>query len=323
VSGLKLFDNPVISDNQKKKLLEGERVAVDIEYDFEKIKRLNYYKTSKSGVSYYALLITPLVRRSQLPEGYLTQMRDITDRKKAEEELKRISDELARSNTDLKQFASAASHDLQEPLKVVEGFVNLLARRYRDKLDAKGNDLIGYTIEGVRRMQELIKDLLEYSRVGTKGLNIKETDCSLAVDKAVFNLQVSIEDVGAVVTHNELPVIKADTSQINRLFQNLIGNALKFHGKETLGIHISAEGKENEWIFSVRDNGIGIDPKQAGKIFGMFQRLHSREEYPGTGIGLAICKRIVEGHGGRMWVESELGKGSTFYFTIPDEQKTS
>jgi len=244
--------------------------------------------------------------------------RDITKRKKAEEGLKRISDELMRSNADLQQFAYAASHDLQEPLRVIEGFIKLLARRYESKLDAKAGEFIGYIIEGVKGMRALIKDLLEYSRVGTRDINLKRTDFSEAVDKAVFSLKVAVEESGAVITHDPLPTIRADIVQMSRLFQNLIGNAIKFHGKGAPEIHISAEKKEDGYIFSVRDNGIGIDPRDTERIFAVFQRLHTRGEYPGTGIGLAICKRIVERHGGKIRVESKKGKGSTFYFTIPE-----
>jgi PAS domain S-box-containing protein len=242
---------------------------------------------------------------------------DITQRKQAEEELKRITDELKRSNADLQQFAYAASHDLMEPLRGVEGFVKLLAGRYKDKLDANADDFIGHTVEEVKRMQVLIKDLLEYSQVGTKGKRFKPIDSSLIVGLAVGNLQVAIEENGAVVTYDNLPTIKGDFSQLSRLFQNLIGNAIKFRSEKTPRIHVSAERKENEWVFSVRDNGTGIDPGNAERIFIVFQRLHSKDEYPGTGIGLAICKKIVERHGGRIWLESETGKGSTFYFTIP------
>ncbi len=205
-------------------------------------------------------------------------------------------------------------------MRVIEGFVKLLDKRYKGKLDEKAEDFIHRTVDGVQRMQELIKDLLEYSKVGTKGINLKPIDFSVAVDKTVLNLKTTIEEINAVVTHDQLPTVMADVSQISSLFQNLIGNALKFHGKETLRVHVSAERKDNEWVFSVRDNGIGIDPEQAERIFVVFQRLHTREEYPGTGIGLAICKRIIERHGGRIWVESAPGKGSTFYLAIPDRE---
>ena len=246
--------------------------------------------------------------------GYI---RDITERKRAEVELKKMTDELARSNADLKQFAFAASHDLQEPLNVIAGYVKLLACRYKGKLDTDANDFIDYIVDGVKRMQVLIKDLLAYSQVGTKGKDFKPANCSLVVGLAIANLQRAIEESGAVVTYDDFPTIMADFSQLSRLFQNLIGNAIKFRSEEIPKVHVSAELKGNEWVFSVQDNGIGMDTKNAERIFVIFQRLHTREEYPGTGMGLAICKKIVERHGGRIWVESKLGNGSTFYFTIP------
>ena len=242
--------------------------------------------------------------------GIVINSRDITERIVAENELKR-------SNTDLQQFAYAASHDLQEPLRVIGGFVRLLAKRYKGKLDSEADEFIWHTVEGVKRMENLIKDLLAYSQIGTRGKDFKPSDCSLVIKEALANLQTAIGESHAKITCGVLPIVMADTSQLSRLFQNLIGNAIKFQGKKMPKIHVSAERKANDWVFSVKDNGIGIDPKDAGRIFIIFQRLHSREEYPGTGIGLAICKRIVERHSGRIWVESEPGKGSTFYFTIP------
>jgi PAS domain S-box-containing protein len=263
---------------------------------------------------------------------------DVTERKRTEDELKRYrehleelveerttalkktADELARSNADLKEFAYVVSHDLKEPLQVIRGFLTLLEKRYKDKLDEKAGELIRYTIDGAKRMQGLIKDLLEYSKVGTKGKELKPTDCSLILNKAISNLQASIVESGAKVTHTILPAVMADATQLSSLFQNLIGNAIKFRSAEAPKIHISAKRKGDEWLFSVRDNGIGIDPEFADRIFNVFQRLQSSDEYPGTGIGLAICKKIVERHSGRIWVESQPGKGATFYFTIPIKQ---
>jgi len=203
---------------------------------------------------------------------------------------------------------------------VVAGFVKLLAKRYKGKLDEKADEFIKHAIDGTERMQVLIKDLLDYSRVGSTGKSFTPTDCLSALDKAVFNLQIAIKKSSAVITHDDLPTIMADYSQLARLFQNLISNAIKFHGKAAPKIHISAKQKEGEWIFSFKDNGIGIDPKFSEQIFVMFQRLQTKKEYPGTGIGLATCKKIVERHGGRIWVESEQGKGSAFYFTIPNRE---
>jgi PAS domain S-box-containing protein len=249
--------------------------------------------------------------------GTLSSGEDITERKRAEKELKHLADELARSNADLQQFAYVASHDLQEPLRVISGFVKLLAKRYGDKLDDKAEEFIEHTVDGVKRMETLIKDLLEYSKVQLKGMLLKPSDCNLLIEKSLKNLGSAIEESGAMVTHGSLPTVMADASQLSRVFQNLIGNALKFHGEDVPKVHISAEKKENEWVFSVRDNGMGINPNQAERIFVIFQRLHTKEEYPGTGLGLSICKRIVERHGGRIWVESEPGEGSTFFFTLP------
>jgi light-regulated signal transduction histidine kinase (bacteriophytochrome) len=249
---------------------------------------------------------------------YREHLEELVEQRTAE--LKEMTDELTRSNKDLREFAYVVSHDLREPLQVIKGFLMLFEKRYKDKLDEKANEIIRFAVDGAKRMQELIKDLLEYSQVGNRGKEFKPADCSLILNKAISNLKVSIEESGAVVTHDTLPTVMADTIQLSSLFQNLIGNAIKFHGSEAPRVHISALRKGDEWLFSVRDNGIGIDPKFADKIFDVFQRLHSSEEYPGTGIGLAICKKIVEHHGGRIWVESEPGKGATFYFTIPERQ---
>src|SRR4030042_3490845 len=249
---------------------------------------------------------------------YREHLEELVEQRTAE--LKKMADELTRSNKDLKEFAYVVSHDLKEPLQVIKGFLMLFEKRYKDKLDEKANEIIRFTVDGAERMQELIKDLLEYSQVGTKGKEFKPADCSLILNKAISNLKVSIEESGGVVTHDTLPTVTADAIQLSRLFQNLIGNAIKFHGSEAPMVHISTERKGDEWLFSVRDNGMGIDPKFADRIFTVFQRLNSSDEYPGTGIGLAICKKIVEHHGGRIWVESEPGKGATFYFTIPERQ---
>ncbi|MBE0427419.1 MAG: PAS domain S-box protein [Nitrospirae bacterium] len=233
-------------------------------------------------------------------------------------ELKNLSEELKRSNADLEQFAYTASHDLQSPLKNVEGFVKLLEKRYRRKLDEKADELIEFIIEGVKNMQMLIKDLLEYSQVSTEGKRFKHVDSSMPLALALANLQSAIEENEAGVTYDDnLPKVMADFSQISRLFQNLIGNALKFRSKKKPEVHVSVERRGDEWLFSVRDNGIRINPQDSERIFAVFQRLHGKSEYTGTGVGLAICKRILERHSGRIWVESEPGKGSTFYFTMP------
>ncbi len=241
---------------------------------------------------------------------------DITERKRAEEEIKRYTEDLKRSNEELQQFAYIASHDLQEPLRMISSYLQLIERRYKGRLDKDADEFIAYAVDGASRLQSMINGLLAYSRVGTRSNPFEPTDFKVILEQALANLKVAIEESGAVITHDPLPTVTVDASQLVMVLQNLISNAIKFRGKEPPGIHISAERKDNEWLFSVRDNGMGIDPEYIDRIFVIFRRLHGRE-YPGTGIGLAICKRIVERHGGRIWVESEPEKGSTFYFTIP------
>jgi signal transduction histidine kinase len=225
--------------------------------------------------------------------------------------------ELTRSNQELNQFAYVASHDLQEPLRKVSSFAQMLASQYKGKLDAEADEFIGYMIDGSRRMQTLIQNLLTYSRLGHKRPPLALTNGDSVLKRSLENLQGAVEESGAVVTSDPLPIILADEGQLVQLFQNLIGNAIKFHGADKPLIHIRAEPNGLEWTFSVRDNGIGIDLKFADRIFVIFQRLHSREDYPGTGIGLALCKKIVERHEGRIWIESRPGHGTTFFFTLP------
>ncbi len=253
-------------------------------------------------------------RYRQAYEQLNTQMQE---RKRAEEALKEKTEELARSNRDLEQFAYVASHDLQEPLRMVASYVQLLARRYKGKLDSDADEFIGFAGDGAVRMWKLINALLAYSRVGTWGKELEPTDCETVLNQSLNNLKLTIEENGALVTHDPLPTVMADNPQLVQLFQNLIGNAIKFRGAEPPRVHVSASRNGNGWTFSVRDNGIGIAPEYAKRIFIIFQRLHSREKFGGTGVGLAICQKIVERHGGRIWVESEVGKGATFSFTLP------
>jgi PAS domain S-box-containing protein len=254
--------------------------------------------------------------------GTLSSGEDITERVRAERSLRLTMADLERSNRELEQFAYVASHDLQEPLRMVSSYTQLLARRYSDQLDQDAHEFIGYAVDGAERMQRLIRDLLAYSRVGTRGKPFEETDCPRVFDRVLNNLQLLIDDTGAVITSDRLPTVMADESQMIELFQNLLDNAMTFHGQTPPRIHVGAQRQEDEWLFSVSDNGIGIDPEYHDRIFVIFQRLHARGEYPGTGIGLAVCKRIVERHGGRIWVDSQLGEGATFYFTIPDREAT-
>lgn len=249
--------------------------------------------------------------------GTLSSGQDVTEQRKLEEEREQALEELARSNQELEHFAHIVSHDLQEPLRMVTSFLDLLARRYQDRLDADADEFIGYAVDGANRMQTLIRDLLTYARVGTRGEPLKPTDSKAVVDRILSYLQLTIQETAATVTYAALPTVMADETQLGQVFQNLIGNALKFRGTEPPRIEISARRQGDMWAFSVRDNGIGIDPRQAERIFQIFQRLHTREEYPGTGIGLALCKKIVERHGGQIWVESQPGQGATFRFTLP------
>jgi PAS domain S-box-containing protein len=242
---------------------------------------------------------------------------DISPHKEAEQKLKEALTELERSNAELQQFAYVASHDLREPLRMIASYLQLLERRYRDRLDADAGDYIAFAVDGAQRMQTLINDLLTYSRVGTKGKDFAPADAAVAVRQALANLQILVEETGARINCGPLPTVIADSSQLAQLFQNLLGNALKYRSGDAPDIDVSAERRGHEWLFAVRDNGIGIDPQYFERIFIIFQRLHSRTEYPGTGIGLAICKKIVERHGGSIRVSSEPGRGSTFFFTIP------
>jgi len=265
--------------------------------------------------------------------------RDITERKGPEEGIKRTMAELVLSKAELEQLAYVTSHELEEPLRMVARYVYLLTRRYKGKLASNGDRFIGYILDGADRMQRVFSDLLAYSRVGSEGKDFTLTNCEAVFDRAIANLRQAIEASDAAVSHGALPTVMADESQLIQVFQNLIGNAIKFHGEEAPGVLVSAEKIEkskiripkpeihnakseiqNEWLFSVQDNGIGIDPEHSERIFMIFERLHNEADYPGTGVGLSICKKIVERHGGRIWVNSEPGKGSTFYFTIPVQE---
>ena len=230
--------------------------------------------------------------------------------------------ELARSNAELEQFAYIASHDLQEPLRMVSSYVQLLERRYQGKLDQDADEFIAFASEGAIRMQRLINDLLAYSRVGTRGKSFEAVNLDAALSQALENLQLAVKEKNAVITRSELPVVYGDSSQLTQVFQNLIDNAIKFRGDNPPKVHISARIEGTNCVCSVKDNGIGIAPEYLNKLFTLFQRLHTRKEYPGTGLGLAICKRIIERHGGKIWVESKPSVGSTFYFKIPTTQRS-
>lgn len=275
------------------------------------------YAQRADGRHTYLVLKFPLLDAGGVSYAICGISTDITERKAMEEALQHTAADLARSNADLEQFAYVASHDLQEPLRGVVGCLQLLQQRYSGQLDARGEDYIRRAVEGANRMRMLIQDLLAYSRVTSRGAAFTPTDCSDVLERALANLKVAIDESGAVVTSTSLPTVPGDTTQLQRVFQNLVGNAIKFRAAAPPAIHISAERYEDEWRFAVRDNGIGIEPQYAKRIFVLFQRLHTREEYPGTGIGLALCQKIVERHGGSIWVESALGQGATFFFTLP------
>lgn len=271
-------------------------------------------------IMFITVLFFNIIRRRQAEENIRVAYMTLKAREQelivSEKKLKKQTTDLYRSNKELEQFAYVASHDLQEPLRMVASYVQLLEKRYIGKLDEEADEFIAFAVDGATRMQILINDLLTFSRVGMRGKEFQLTDCNSVLDITLINLHKAIDESGAEVTHDSLPTLMADNLQLGQLFQNLIGNAIKFRGKNPPQIHVSAAQKGEAWVFSVSDNGIGIDPEHNDRIFIIFQRLHGRGQYPGTGIGLAISNKITERHGGRIWVESQLGKGSIFYFTI-------
>lgn len=262
-------------------------------------------------------------RALQLVASIGTQLGRVTERKRSQVALQERAEALANSNAELEQFAYVASHDLQEPLRMVSSYLQLLERRYKGKLDADADKFIHYAVDGSARMKRLIEDLLQFSRVGSHGGELKSVDSEAVLDQALCDLGVAIEESGATVTHGPLPSVMADEGQLRTLLQNLIGNAIKYRGEHSPEVHVEALQDGRFWQFSVRDNGIGMDPAYHDRIFVIFQRLHGRDEYSGTGIGLAMCRKIIERHGGRIWVESEPGTGSTFHFTVSAAQAES
>jgi light-regulated signal transduction histidine kinase (bacteriophytochrome) len=298
--------------------LEAHEPFQDLEYG---------HRDAMGAVHYVSVSGEPQFDAAGAFRGYRGVGKDITRRKtdeaalrEAHEALEVKAKELERSNEELQQFAYVASHDLQEPLRMVSSYTQLLARRYGDKLDGDAHEFMDFIVDGAARMKQLIEDLLAYSRVGTRGRMLAPTDSGAALAKALANLRGAQEASGAQVSHDAMPEVVADSGQLTQVFQNLIGNAMKFRGEEPPRIQVGAQAREKVWVFSVRDNGIGFDPQYADRIFLVFQRLHNRAEYPGTGIGLAICKKIVDRHGGRIWVDSHPGTGSTFFFTIPEKE---
>jgi len=270
----------------------------------------------KAGAHDY-LMKNHLARLAPVVERELGEARMRRERRRGEEKLRLSVQDLARSNAELEQFAYVVSHDLQEPLRMVASYVQLLDERYKDQLDSNAHEFIAYAVDGATRMKRMITDLLTYSRIGKNGKEIAAVGCEAALGQACADLRACITEAAAEISHGPLPTVPGDAAQFTHLFQNLIGNAIKFRSQAPPRVHVSAEQNGEEWVFSVRDNGIGLDPQFADRIFLVFQRLHGREDYPGTGIGLAIARKIVEGRGGRIWVESEPGKGATFRFSVP------
>jgi PAS domain S-box-containing protein len=309
---------------------DADRFAADVKKAVEgPAPYYSEYRINRSDGQVRYLVSRGEVTRSEAGKAtrLVGAVQDITDRKKAElviqksrEELAEKAAELARSNSELEQFAYVASHDLQEPLRMVASYVQLIERRYKGQLDADADEFIQYAVEGSNRMQSLIQDLLLYSRVGSRGKDFVATDVGEALQVAKQNLEIAIEESGAQVTNDRLPLARADPAQLGQLFQNLIANAIKFRGDKPPEVHVSGQANGKWCEIVVKDNGIGIDPQYFDRIFLIFQRLHSRADYPGTGIGLAVCKRIVERHGGKIWVESRPGEGAAFHFTVPSAE---
>jgi PAS domain S-box-containing protein len=295
---LRLWENPADRQAALEELLATDHVSL----------REISIRTKTGQIRTALASIEPILWKG-LP-CIISSVIDISDRKQMEEDLRR-------SNSELEQFAYVASHDLQEPLRAVAGMVQLLQRRYQGQLDERADEYIGHAVDAAGRMQTLINDLLAFSRVGRRNNPIEPVEAKICLNVALKNLDAAVRETNAVITADALPTVHADSTQLIQLFQNLIANGIKFRRRKEPQVHISAKKGEEAWQFSVRDNGIGIEPQYFERIFLVFQRLHTRREYPGTGIGLAICKKIVERHGGSIWVESQPGMGSTFYFTLP------
>ena len=302
----------------------GQEAAAKFKEDDRRVMESGQQTRIEEGISdargntvHLETIKSPLFDGTGKTVGTVGVARDITERKRIEEKLRAREAELERSNAELERFAYVASHDLQEPLRMVTSFLGFVERRYGNDLNAEAREFIGYAVDGATRMKTMVNDLLAYSRAGTHGKPFRAVECETVLDRVLANLALANEESGAVITHDPLPTVTGDDAQLAQVFQNLIGNAVKFRGREPSRIHVAAEPRGSDVRFYVRDNGMGVDPLYFYRIFTVFQRLHGRDEYPGTGIGLALCKRIVERHGGTIGIESEPGKGTTFHFTIP------
>lgn len=306
-----LFKPEDRQNNKPERILERARIEKQIEYDG--------WQCHKQGTWIWMInTLTAIYNDNHELIGFTQLMRNASRQKEADDKLKHSLDSLEQSNKELERFAYIASHDLQEPLRMVASFTQLLEKKYKNKLDGEAMEYINFAVDGALRMQQLITDLLTYSRVSITGKMFTPTNCNSILKEAIFNLNVAINESHAEITHEVLPTIMADDTQILQVFQNILSNAIKFRKPNTIPkIHISTELKNNEWYFSFSDNGIGISPEYQEQVFLIFQRLHTKQEYSGTGIGLAICKKIIDRHGGKIWIESTLGQGAKFCFTIP------
>jgi PAS domain S-box-containing protein len=294
-------DDRDLTDAQRARVRSGELESVKFEKRY----------IARSGALVWVVLTVALVRDADgTPQYEIAVFDDVTERKQAHEELQR-------SNAELEQFASVASHDLQEPLRTISSYTQLLKRRHGERLDGDAAEFMGYIVDGAARMKRLIEDLLAYSRVGTHGKELRKVSVQAALERALDNLKAALAESGGTVSSDALPGVLGDELQLGQVFQNLIGNALKFRGKQAPKVHVGVSRDASHWVIGVKDNGIGIEPKYFERVFMLFQRLHGMDEYPGTGIGLAICKKVIERHGGRIWVESAPGEGSSFLFTLP------
>ncbi|MEP7125384.1 MAG: ATP-binding protein [Byssovorax sp.] len=305
---------------EKARLADTQKAVLNILEDFS-AEKTRLESTQKAILN---ILEDFDAEKSKVEEANVELRREVAERRVAELALMQKTVELARSNAELEQFAYVASHDLQEPLRMVSSYVQLFEKRYRGQVDEQADKYIHYAVEGARRMQLLIGGLLEYSRMGRPDVEPSEVSAEVPLEQALSNLRSTLEEAAVEVTHDPMPQVIADPAQLTQVFQNLIGNAIKFRRRDVPAkIHVAVDTEKSPYIFSVRDNGIGIAPEYAERIFVIFQRLHTRAEYPGTGIGLSICKKVLERHGGRIWVESTLGAGATFHFTLPAPRSPS